>query len=188
MVFFALFYFCLGGFDSSKFGSFHFSKSKVQKESELVPSKSKIQETKSSDIDDISVKLNEEFSVYMKNIQSEIKKYWKPNKADDKTRAVVLFSVNKAGELIDAKILTSSGDEVYDKAALTAVKNAAPFAPLPKAFKGSKVDVQFTFDYRVHKLAQNQSPQNSNSKSNSDSSRKTVLTLKAVLNVLKAIL
>ncbi len=38
-----------------------------------------------------------------------------------------------------------------DASALEALNKSAPFPPLPKKFKGDNIDVQFTFDYNVHK-------------------------------------
>ena len=39
-----------------------------------------------------------------------------------------------------------------DASVLEALNKSAPFSPLPKKnIKGNSVDVQFTFDYNVHK-------------------------------------
>ncbi len=38
-----------------------------------------------------------------------------------------------------------------DASVLEALNKSAPFSPLPKKYKGNSVDVQFTFDYNVHK-------------------------------------
>ena len=64
---------------------------------------------------------------------------------------VLKYQIAKDGRLLDYNVITSSGDKYFDKAAIDALKKSAPFAPLPKEFTGDKIEVQFTFDYNVHK-------------------------------------
>lgn len=44
-----------------------------------------------------------------------------------------------------------SGQHNVDEAAKKAVQLSVPFKPLPDDFKGSDIDIQFTFDYNIHK-------------------------------------
>ncbi|UKJ77864.1 energy transducer TonB family protein [Azospirillum brasilense] len=54
----------------------------------------------------------------------------KPEKVVGGGQATVKLTLGTAGEVLDASILTSSGDEALDRAALAAVRKASPF-PLP---------------------------------------------------------
>lgn len=90
-----------------------------------------------------------DFAPYMKRLQRKIKRNWNPPKADKSKRVLMLFKIAKNGELLDAKIIQSSGNNAIDLAAAKALKKSAPFEPLPKKFKGKSVDIQFTFDYNV---------------------------------------
>ncbi|WP_454020582.1 energy transducer TonB family protein [Azospirillum sp. Marseille-Q6669] len=54
----------------------------------------------------------------------------KPEKVVGGGQAIVKLTLGTAGEVLDASILTSSGDEALDRAALAAVRKASPF-PLP---------------------------------------------------------
>lgn len=90
-----------------------------------------------------------DFGPYMRELQRAIKRRWTPPKGDKSKRVVLLFKVSGDGRLLSIKINTSSGNPSSDRAAINAVKSAAPFRPLPPEYKGSDIDIQFTFDYNV---------------------------------------
>ena len=86
---------------------------------------------------------------YITNIEKSIKKNWHPPKADKSTRAVVFFNVAKDGGLLECKIQQSSKNYAFDDAILRAIKETAPFRPLPKEFEKDFISIEFTFDYNV---------------------------------------
>lgn len=90
-----------------------------------------------------------DFGPYMKELQRRIKMNWDPPKGNESKRVVLLFSIARDGRLLNVSVHRSSGLQAADNAAINAVKLTAPFRPLPPEFKGSKVDIQFTFDYNV---------------------------------------
>ena len=90
-----------------------------------------------------------DFGPYMRELQRRIKMNWDPPKGNESKRVVLLFSISRDGRLLSVKVHKSSGLAVADKAAISAVQLTAPFKPLPPEFKGSSVDIQFTFDYNV---------------------------------------
>jgi TonB family protein len=100
----------------------------------------KINKNKESDVN---------FTPYMKKLQTDIKENWDPPKSNSSKSVVALFKIAKNGNLLNFKILTSSGDKKTDKAAKKAVEKTAPFTPLPDGFKEKSIDIQFTFDYNV---------------------------------------
>ena len=58
-------------------------------------------------------------------------------------KAVVQAVIDRTGKLVSAEVTMQSGNEAWDKAALNAVKQAAPFAPLPKAYGYPTVEAHF---------------------------------------------
>lgn len=90
-----------------------------------------------------------DFGPYMRDLQDRIKRRWEPPRGNESKRVVLLFKIAKDGRLLKVTIVKGSGLPVADKAALDAVENAAPFKPLPPEFRGSDVEIQFTFDYNV---------------------------------------
>ena len=95
------------------------------------------------------------FAKYIDNLQKDIKNNWNPPRGDESNRVVVLFKLDKQGNLLNAKIVHSSGSKCADEAAIYAVQKSAPFDSLPIEFTGDSVDIQFTFDYNVFGLQDN---------------------------------
>lgn len=90
-----------------------------------------------------------DFGPYMRELQRRIKMNWDPPKGNESKRVVLLFKIARDGRLLSARVFKSSGIPNADKAAISAVELTAPFKPLPPDYKGSSIDIQFTFDYNV---------------------------------------
>ena len=90
-----------------------------------------------------------DFGPYMRDLQRRIKMNWDPPKGNESKRVVLLFKISKDGRLLSNRVSKSSGLQSADQAALRAVELTSPFKPLPADFKGSSIDIQFTFDYNV---------------------------------------
>lgn len=90
-----------------------------------------------------------DFGPYMRELQRRIKMNWDPPKGNESKRVVLLFKIARDGRLLSVRVFKSSGLPNSDRAALSAVELTAPFRPLPADFKGSSIDIQFTFDYNV---------------------------------------
>lgn len=89
---------------------------------------------------------------YLKKLERNIKSNWNPPKNKESNRVVLFLTIGKDGRLLVSKIYKSSGAAAIDTAALNAAKVTAPFQPLPEQFKGNSIDIQFTFDYNVHRI------------------------------------
>jgi len=108
---------------------------------------SKVIETKS-----LPLQTDPDFGLYMANLQRMIKRHWAPPKGMESKRVRVTFRVNENGKVSGLRMEQGSGVAEADDAALTAIKNAAPFANLP-AGSPAIVDIRFTFDYNVFNKA-----------------------------------
>lgn len=86
---------------------------------------------------------------YMANLEKDIKVNWHPPHQEKNDYIVVMFLVEKDGNLKDLKITEPSKNTEANKAALDAVEKTAPFKPLPKEFTGKSVPIEFSFDYNV---------------------------------------
>ncbi|HEY9678383.1 MAG TPA: TonB family protein [Drouetiella sp.] len=95
-----------------------------------------------------NVKKDVNFGPYMAELQRRIKRAWTPPRDPNSRQVVLEFKIFKSGELGSVKCVRSSGLSKNDEAAISAVRAAAPFAPLPDGADDS-VDIQFTFDYHV---------------------------------------
>ena len=90
-----------------------------------------------------------DFGPYMRELQGKIKRNWDPPKSDNSKRVVLIFTIAKDGRLLNVRVAKSSGIPSADRSAISAVEYSAPFRPLPKEFRGSDIDIHFTFDYNV---------------------------------------
>lgn len=89
-----------------------------------------------------------DLSDYISAMEKKIRKSWFPPKGEETKKIVLKFKINSAGAASSVRLKASSGIMIADEAAITAVKTASPFAPLPKGAP-DPVEILFTFDYSV---------------------------------------
>ena len=84
---------------------------------------------------------------YQKKTFARVAGAWKtpPAKAFPKTgsKTVVQAVIAKDGKLLSSTVSMASGSKEWDASALAAVKKAAPFDPLPAAYKYPSLEVHF---------------------------------------------
>lgn len=85
------------------------------------------------------------FAWYLQVIQRKVREKWAP--AGHTGRAVVRFEIARDGQVRPPKLENSSGDPVYDQAAMRAITEAIPFPPLPEEFKESALLIHLGFDF-----------------------------------------
>jgi protein TonB len=90
------------------------------------------------------------FTYYLRLIQSKIGERWTPPRAaaSGGERVVVLFEIQRDGQIREPSVERSSGNTLYDQSALRAVMEASPFPPLPPEFKASSLRVHFGFEFQ----------------------------------------
>ncbi|MBM3221959.1 MAG: TonB family protein [Candidatus Rokubacteria bacterium] len=86
------------------------------------------------------------FAWYLRLVQGKIGERWDPV-ARDGTQPQVVFEIGRDGKIAGLKVEKSSGNPLYDQAALRAITEATPFPPLPEAFKASFLRVHLGFTY-----------------------------------------
>lgn len=89
-----------------------------------------------------------DFGAYLAEMQKRIKKAWFPPKGNESKRISLKFKISKSGDVSRIRLVESSGLQIADAAAITAVESAAPFPPLP-AGAPDQIEIKFTFDYNV---------------------------------------
>ncbi|CAN5386848.1 hypothetical protein BH10CYA1_BH10CYA1_52470 [soil metagenome] len=90
-----------------------------------------------------------DFKTYVTYIQNRIKRHWEPPHIHKSTDTAIQFTVDKNGNVSNAKVIESSGNADMDKAALDALKEASPMPKLPPT-KEESVEVQFHFAYNYN--------------------------------------
>ena len=90
------------------------------------------------------------FAYYLEVLRERISYNWSPppvfgSPAD--VTATVYFKISRNGTISDEKIERTSKHEMFDRAAVRAVKISDPLPPLPAGFKGKWLGVHFEFQH-----------------------------------------
>ncbi len=84
---------------------------------------------------------------YQQKVYSRVAGKWRQPGAKDTPalgrKTVVRAVIGRDGKLLSAEVSTESGSKRWDAAALSAVKKAAPFPPLPASFPLATLDAHF---------------------------------------------
>lgn len=91
------------------------------------------------------------FGWYVQAVQRKVSSNWLQSSIDPNIatapRVVVTFDILRDGSIVNAQITRSSGNYSVDNSALRAVQNSSPINPLPSGYSGSRVSVDFWFDF-----------------------------------------
>jgi periplasmic protein TonB len=92
------------------------------------------------------------FSWYVEAVQRRVSSNWIQATVDPgiqyAPRVVVTFDVLKDGTITNVQVTKSSGNASVDTSAVRAVRDSSPLGHLPAEYSGSKVGVEFWFDYK----------------------------------------
>jgi TonB family protein len=86
------------------------------------------------------------FAWYLRQVHGKISERWE-GQARDGSQPQVVFEIARDGKVRALAVEKSSGNPLYDQAALRAVSDATPFPPLPEDFKEPLLRVHLRFDY-----------------------------------------
>jgi protein TonB len=93
------------------------------------------------------------FAFYIEQINRNLTKEWYVNMLDAQAaghRVYITFQIARDGTPSHIKIEQPSGDKTLDETALSAVQHIETFGPLPDAYQGSYVNVQYYFEAPQH--------------------------------------
>lgn len=87
-----------------------------------------------------------DMSPYINNVNSRIRRNWvRPESSPAGSVASFKLRISRSGALLSSSLTRSSGDPLFDSKAKAAIQAGAPFGAVPAAFRGSSVDIDFTF-------------------------------------------
>lgn len=89
-----------------------------------------------------------EFAYYLQSVREQITANWiTPSGTPVGAKAEVQFRIGRQGEITGLRLATSSGSEYFDQTALRAVMVTQQLPPLPHAWPGRDLGIQFSFVY-----------------------------------------
>ena len=86
---------------------------------------------------------------YTTELQRRVLRNWATPNNDNNKKTVLFLRIAKSGNLMILNVKTPSGDTRIDELAISAVKKAQPFGPLPSGYRNAYADIILTFDYNV---------------------------------------
>ncbi|MEW6347542.1 MAG: TonB family protein [Thermodesulfobacteriota bacterium] len=106
------------------------------------------------DMEEAVVDMNtrhERFFSYLMHLKQKIEAVWVYPKNASRSgvggNLTVEFAVGKDGTLIGVNLLDSSGNEILDQAAMSAIRVAAPYHPFPPRIKTQRLRIRAKFIY-----------------------------------------
>jgi protein TonB len=92
------------------------------------------------------------FSWYVDAVRRKVSDNWLKYEVDpsihDAKRVFITFDITRTGQPANVQLSTTSGVPSLDISAVRAIQRIDTFGPLPGDYPGSKVSVEFWFDYR----------------------------------------
>jgi TonB family protein len=86
------------------------------------------------------------FAWYLAAVQRKVTERWE-GRALQGRQPVVVFEIGRDGQVSNVAIKDSSGNQYYDRTAMRAIADAAPFPPLPGEFPGSVLRIHLGFNF-----------------------------------------
>jgi protein TonB len=92
------------------------------------------------------------YAWYVKVVQQKVSENWLKYEVDQRIttaqRVYVTFDIARTGQPAHIQVEQSSGVPSLDQSAVRALQRIDTFGPLPSDYDGSKVSVEFWFDYK----------------------------------------
>lgn len=90
------------------------------------------------------------YAWYLRQVLAKVEREWQKQAqiAEPGQKPLVMVEIQRDGSIGMPKIEKSSGNAFYDQAALRAIMDARPFAPLPAEWIRPSLRVMFSFDFK----------------------------------------
>ncbi len=96
--------------------------------------------------------IGSQFGWYVDVVRRKVSENWMKYEVDPSItasrRVYIVFDIQSGGEPTNIQVEQSSGVPSLDQSAIRALQRIDSFGPLPGGYRGSKVSVEFWFDYK----------------------------------------
>ena len=109
-----------------------------------------------SSLELLSDPMGVDFKPYLIRVLAAVRRNWfavipESARMGRRGRTVVQFAISRDGKVPKLVIVTPSGADALDRAAVAGISASNPFPPLPGEFKGEVIRVQFVFSYNLNR-------------------------------------
>jgi periplasmic protein TonB len=94
----------------------------------------------------VTLEVDFPYAWYIQAVHRKISQHW-DDQAHDGTQPVIVFEIGRNGQVGRVTVEKTSGNALYDQAAMRAVQNANPFPELPADFNAPLLRVHLSFGY-----------------------------------------
>ncbi|MDJ0678562.1 MAG: TonB family protein [Xenococcaceae cyanobacterium MO_167.B52] len=94
----------------------------------------------------LDARQNLDLGPYFAEIRRRVRRNWKPSQPNKERNTILVFSIQRNGQITGLRIVQSSGSPINDQESLEAVQKSAPFRALPANFPRQELKVQFNFN------------------------------------------
>ncbi|MEM8831248.1 MAG: energy transducer TonB [Cyanobacteria bacterium P01_G01_bin.19] len=91
-----------------------------------------------------------DLSAYFAEIKRRVKRNWNPSYSPEEQTTYLTFNIQKNGQLTNLQVTESSGSARLDRESIAAVRNSAPFDPLPPNFPLEALEIEFSFNIYLY--------------------------------------
>jgi TonB family protein len=110
--------------------------------------------TQGSNLELLSDPQGVDFRPYLMQVLAAVRRNWlavipESVKLGRRGRVGIQFSISRGGSVPKLVIVTNSGTDALDRAAVAGVSASNPFPPLPAEYKGDRIVLQFNFAYNM---------------------------------------
>ncbi|MFH0810019.1 MAG: cell envelope integrity protein TolA [Pseudomonadota bacterium] len=103
--------------------------------------------------DVVSLAQGGSYKGYLRDIKRRIEQGWSPTSGAAEGDLMLMFSVENSGQVSRVSLLKSSGNASLDESAVSAVRTAGPFAPMPEQMGLARLHVRASFCYQLAESA-----------------------------------
>ena len=95
-----------------------------------------------------------DFKPYLIRVLAAVRRNWfavipESARYGRRGKVVIQFAISRTGSVPKLVIVTPSGTEAFDRAAVAGVSASNPFPPLPPEFRGDQIRLQLAFSYNL---------------------------------------
>ena len=108
------------------------------------------QASNSSGVDARQNQQNVDLGPYLAELKQRVRQNWQTPTVNDSRKTVIVFSIERNGQIRGLQIKQSSGSPEVDNKFLAAIEKSAPFAPLPANYPNSHLDIVYDLNINMY--------------------------------------
>lgn len=98
----------------------------------------------------VDARANVDLGPYLAELKQRVRQNWQTPTVDDNRQTVIVFAIERNGQITGLQIKESSGSPEVDNKFLAAIERAAPFAPLPANYPNSHLNIVYDLNINMY--------------------------------------